>query len=408
MNIPEELNGAKVQYERGYYKNAMDACAEILDTQPNGEVIKAACMLMAKACAKRSVEETGGFGEQYLNLINRSIHTATSHAKIIQEVCEMQKELAEVIEDGIGIILQKKLNEMYHNTSLDESRLQAFSALKVSLQLQKYQIRKEFFDNDSFRTLAAAEGLEAAKAFQEYELPVENEVTTEQMDAWTVDTADRIFADARQFFEANNDGTPELVKMTAARTLGKILYASSLYNMTIPHNGEKPTEQQLESLMKLADTYQFLLNACIRYNGNTVSLCAGDRSHWVSKLQNVYLQISRADPTFDAPPIQVEETRRVVQTQNYSGGGCYVATAVYGSYDCPQVWTLRRYRDNTLAQSWYGRLFIHSYYAVSPTLVKWFGDTNWFKNLWRGKLDKMVEKLQAEGVDSTPYQDKKW
>ena len=28
-----------------------------------------------------------------------------------------------------------------------------------------------------------------------------------------------------------------------------------------------------------------------------------------------------------------------------SGGGCYVATAVYGSYDCPQVWTLRRYRE---------------------------------------------------------------
>ena len=26
-------------------------------------------------------------------------------------------------------------------------------------------------------------------------------------------------------------------------------------------------------------------------------------------------------------------------------GGCYVATAVYGSYDCPQVWTLRRVRD---------------------------------------------------------------
>ena len=30
-----------------------------------------------------------------------------------------------------------------------------------------------------------------------------------------------------------------------------------------------------------------------------------------------------------------------------SSGGCYVATAVYGSYDCPQVWTLRRYRDYT-------------------------------------------------------------
>ena len=89
-------------------------------------------------------------------------------------------------------------------------------------------------------------------------------------------------------------------------------------------------------------------------------------------------------------------------------GGCYVATAVYGSYDCPQVWTLRRYRDYTLAETWYGRAFIKTYYAISPTLVKWFGHTDWFKNMWKGKLDRMVSKLQANGVESTPYQDKNW
>ena len=91
-----------------------------------------------------------------------------------------------------------------------------------------------------------------------------------------------------------------------------------------------------------------------------------------------------------------------------SSGGCYVATAVYGSYDCPEVWTLRRFRDNTLAKSFLGRLFIYLYYAVSPTLVEWFGETNWFKNMWRGKLDKMVKDLQSKGVESTPYEDKKW
>lgn len=88
--------------------------------------------------------------------------------------------------------------------------------------------------------------------------------------------------------------------------------------------------------------------------------------------------------------------------------GCYVATAVYGSYDCPQVWTLRRYRDNQLAKTWYGKLFIHTYYAISPTIVKWFGDTKWFKNMWRGKLDKMVKKLQDFGIEDTPYNDIDW
>lgn len=88
--------------------------------------------------------------------------------------------------------------------------------------------------------------------------------------------------------------------------------------------------------------------------------------------------------------------------------GCYVATAVYGSYDCPQVWTLRRYRDYTLAETWHGRAFIHTYYAISPTLVKWFGNTTWFKKLWRGKLDKMVKRLNNDGVLNTPYEDRNW
>ncbi|MBR6513685.1 MAG: TFIIB-type zinc finger domain-containing protein [Clostridia bacterium] len=88
--------------------------------------------------------------------------------------------------------------------------------------------------------------------------------------------------------------------------------------------------------------------------------------------------------------------------------GCYVATAVYGSYDCPEVWTLRRYRDNNLGKTWYGRIFIKTYYAISPTLVKWFGHTEWFKHLWKGKLDRMVTKLQVKGVESTPYEDRNW
>lgn len=103
-----------------------------------------------------------------------------------------------------------------------------------------------------------------------------------------------------------------------------------------------------------------------------------------------------------------EETINASEMETMQGGGCYVATAVYGSYDCPQVWTLRRYRDHTLAETWYGRAFIRTYYAISPTLVKWFGEAEWFKNMWKPKLDKMVERLNREGVKDTPYNDRVW
>lgn len=88
--------------------------------------------------------------------------------------------------------------------------------------------------------------------------------------------------------------------------------------------------------------------------------------------------------------------------------GCYVATAVYGSYDCPQVWTLRRFRDGRLAATRPGRAFIRLYYAVSPTLVRWFGETTWFKALWKAPLDRLVRRLRAQGVEDTPYQDQDW
>lgn len=107
------------------------------------------------------------------------------------------------------------------------------------------------------------------------------------------------------------------------------------------------------------------------------------------------------------PELLSEIQNEIQQQAQQQKGGCYVATCVYGSYDCPEVWTLRRYRDYTLAETWYGRAFIKTYYAISPTIVKWFGNTDWFKALWRGKLDKMIEKLNRQGVDNTPYSDKK-
>ena len=91
-----------------------------------------------------------------------------------------------------------------------------------------------------------------------------------------------------------------------------------------------------------------------------------------------------------------------------SAQGCYIATCVYGSYDCPEVWTLRRFRDDTLAQSRPGRAFIHAYYAISPALVRLFGKRAWFQRFWRNKLDRLVGGLREQGVENTPYQDKSW
>lgn len=146
------------------------------------------------------------------------------------------------------------------------------------------------------------------------------------------------------------------------------------------------------------------LNAVIVVNKNMVSLIStiDSRKELISEISQLSARIKKYEPAYEHP--QVFENPTSIK----ASGGCYVATAVYGSYDCPEVWTLRRYRDCKLAVTWYGRAFIRTYYTISPMLVKWFGHTEWFKKIWREKLDKIVSNLQAKGVESTPYTDQEW
>ena len=82
--------------------------------------------------------------------------------------------------------------------------------------------------------------------------------------------------------------------------------------------------------------------------------------------------------------------------------GCFIATCVYGSYDCPEVWTLRRFRDTVLRCSAAGRLFIRVYYALSPKLVHLFGQEQWFRSFWRHRLDRMIQRLHKSGIGDEP------
>ena len=115
-----------------------------------------------------------------------------------------------------------------------------------------------------------------------------------------------------------------------------------------------------------------------------------------------------AEHILEIDPSNSEAKRIIANSESNKQNGCYVATAIYGSYDCPPVWTLRRYRDNILAKSWYGRMFIHLYYFCSPTFVRCFGNSKLFHNFLKPKLDNIVEKLNQIGIKSTPYLDREW
>ena len=77
-------------------------------------------------------------------------------------------------------------------------------------------------------------------------------------------------------------------------------------------------------------------------------------------------------------------------------GGCYIATAVYGSYEAPEVLVLRRWRDESLTRTAAGRGLVRLYYATSPTVVRVCGDRRWFSDPIRRALDAFVRHLSAD------------
>lgn len=99
-------------------------------------------------------------------------------------------------------------------------------------------------------------------------------------------------------------------------------------------------------------------------------------------------------------------TPRKSSKSQMSKEGCYIATCVYGSYDCPEVLTLRRYRDNILRKNLFGRLLVRVYYLISPTLVRLFGNMRIFKRFFKKVLDKKIFKLNKKGISSLKYNDK--
>ncbi|MEW6026174.1 MAG: PQQ-binding-like beta-propeller repeat protein [Planctomycetota bacterium] len=51
--------------------------------------------------------------------------------------------------------------------------------------------------------------------------------------------------------------------------------------------------------------------------------------------------------------------------------GCFIATAVYGNYNHPNVLVLRNFRDNCLLTNALGRRFVDLYYKISPPVAEY-------------------------------------
>ena len=80
----------------------------------------------------------------------------------------------------------------------------------------------------------------------------------------------------------------------------------------------------------------------------------------------------------------------------FSSGPCYIATMSYGSYEAPEVIVLRKFRDEKLRKTFWGRVFISNYYVFSPWLVKFVKKTGIGNKFIRRRLDRLVHRLKVK------------
>lgn len=77
---------------------------------------------------------------------------------------------------------------------------------------------------------------------------------------------------------------------------------------------------------------------------------------------------------------------------NKNNNNCFIATAVYG-YDAKETNLLRSWRDHKLSQHIFGKIFIYTYYKISPHLVSVIKNNPRLKRFIRNKLDILISLI---------------
>ncbi|MBQ3004360.1 MAG: hypothetical protein IJD88_00360 [Clostridia bacterium] len=383
---------AEALYNDGLYLETTIKCSEIIET---GEFLKEAYLLFAKAYLL-SIPSTQATNSELTDTFYGAILSAVKNSKTFEEIIDIETEIGSTINEWERKFTNEHMTFLLNNPSLENWNAHT-KTIPIPPQMHLMAILY-IAKSDNFKKLKLSD--DENKALREkYEYKLENKMTEEEKCNLYFSTGYEIFEKFYSLLEEYKYPSAEAWQMQRYKIVELIVLTTCI----LPHGIKDNIPNELDRLKKYAYVLNYIINAQVFPNGNRVVLLS-EPEETVDKLKATYKRIKELDDSFVIPEIVTPKT---TNTQTESGG-CYVATAVYGSYNCPQVWTLRRYRDEILAQTTLGRLFIKTYYAISPTLVKWFGHTEWFKKIFKNKLDRMVNQLNTEGVEDTPYEDKNW
>lgn len=140
-------------------------------------------------------------------------------------------------------------------------------------------------------------------------------------------------------------------------------------------------------IAELCKEYSCIVGFDYEKNKNVMSTCGIEdefRQTLLESYEENVIVMNKYEPDYVPPEIH---------STSKNNEGCYIATAVYGSYDASEVLALRDFRDNTLAKHLLGRIFIKVYYTLSPPVANWLKDAKKVNLLVKNILDKFVHRL---------------
>ncbi|MBD3343205.1 MAG: hypothetical protein GF353_29180 [Candidatus Lokiarchaeota archaeon] len=135
------------------------------------------------------------------------------------------------------------------------------------------------------------------------------------------------------------------------------------------------------SMLKCAEHYKKAIEfgyneALVRYNWGLHDKAWDSRESAITNFERV-VELSRADSELG------KKAAKEIESIKAKKGGCFIATAVYGSENALEVVVLRSFRDNVLFSSKIGRYFVSLYYAVSPPFARLLNQNFILKKLVR-------------------------
>jgi hypothetical protein len=89
----------------------------------------------------------------------------------------------------------------------------------------------------------------------------------------------------------------------------------------------------------------------------------------------------------------LHSAQHVAKLRGTKTGGCFIATATYGSALAPEVIVFRQFRDEVLLSSKLGVRLIRFYYFVSPTIARFISKHELLRAISRQALFEPVLRL---------------